>query len=125
MDSGDLTTTEADKLDLALFAHVNYLRRLKRRMEDLRLPIAQSNPQSHSSYSSGWFSGIKGTLSKKLPFGRVASFTIARIAALVFIGALNRRHDGRLDCIGQRRPAVEDHRKVGVDGPDFCAECCA
>jgi hypothetical protein len=34
MDSGDLTTAELDKL----YMQLNYLRRLKRRMEDLRFP---------------------------------------------------------------------------------------
>jgi hypothetical protein len=38
MNNGDLTTAQADKLYTALFAHVNYLRRLKRRMEELRFP---------------------------------------------------------------------------------------
>ena len=38
MDSGDLTTAEADRLYTALYSHLNYLRRLKRRMEDLRFP---------------------------------------------------------------------------------------
>jgi hypothetical protein len=38
MESGDLTTAEADRLYTTLFAHLNYLRRLKRRMEDLRFP---------------------------------------------------------------------------------------
>lgn len=55
MTSDDLTAEQASRLYEALFPHVNYLLRLKKRLEDLRFP--QDDPlrvAASEAYEAAW-----------------------------------------------------------------------
>ena len=44
-------------------------------------------------------------------------------APLVVAGRLNRRDNPQADRLGKRRPALDDHVQIGVNGRVWCADC--